>query len=114
MQISMRQEFIRMRLQVQHQEQRVACVDTDRLALHPDATSSLQKAASQVADAAGLPVSVIHDRLFQYVFRLVPSGILLLVLAVPERDIEMTVELPPELWKMTDTETPEIPPAKRW
>ncbi len=99
MQIPMRQEYIRLRLQVQRPEQRVVIVDPDRLALHSDAAEVLQQAAQEVAAEAGVPPSVIHDRLFQYVFCLVPSGILVLVLSVPERDVEISVELPSAMWQ---------------
>ncbi|GFM34441.1 hypothetical protein LN040_05090 [Desulfovibrio subterraneus] len=104
MQIPMRQEYIRKRLQVLRPEQRVICMDPELLALHEDAAKVLEGAAEQVASEAGVPVSIIHDRLFQFVFRLEPSGSLLLVLSVPERDVEINVELPHALWKQT---TPE-------
>lgn len=104
MQIPMRQEYIRKRLQVLRPEERVICMDPESLALHQEAAKVLEEASSHVASEAGVPVSIIHDRLFQYVFRLEPSGNLLLVLSVPERDVEFNVELPPALWKIT---TPE-------
>ncbi|MFV0348426.1 MAG: hypothetical protein ACK5JO_07540 [Halodesulfovibrio sp.] len=104
MQIPMRQEYIRKRLQVLRPEERIICMDPELLALHKDAAKVLEEASVQVASEAGVPVSIIHDRLFQYVFRLEPSGSLLLVLSVPERDVEINVELPPALWKETSPE----------
>jgi len=103
MQVSMRQEYLRMRLQAGMPDQRLVCVDPEAITLHENALSLLRQAAAQVAAEAHVTPGVIHDRLFQYVFRLEPSGSLLLVLAVPERDVEMNVELPSGLWK-------EIPP----
>lgn len=110
MQIPMRQEYIRLRLQVQRLDQRVICMDPELLSLHEDAAKILEDASATIAAEARVALSTIHDRLFQYVYRLEPSGNLLLVLSVPERDVEINVELPPALWKV---ETPKYGMVKK-
>lgn len=96
--VTMAQEFLRRRLQANYGSQMVVPVDPDTVGLHQSATDVLEKATSEVASQAGLPARFVADRLFDYMYRLEPADVLILVVTVPERGIEMFIELPPGTW----------------
>lgn len=104
--LSMAQEFLRRRLQAGYGPQVVVPVDPDVVGLHDSATEALQNAAEKVAAQAGIPPQHVAARMFDNIFRLEPSDTLVLVVAVPERGVEMFVEIPAQLWRLASQDGP--------
>lgn len=100
--ISMAQEFLRQRMQATYCPQVVVPVDPDRVELNETAQGMIRTAAAEVAQAAGVELAALAEHLFQYMYRLEPSLVLVLVVTMPGRSAEMVVEIPPRLWRPSD------------
>ena len=97
--LTMRQEFIRQRVQVARFNQIAVPVHHEDITLHEEAASVLERACKMLAKDARVPHALVTERLFDFVYRLEPSGMLFFVLYVPEREMEITIELPSNYWK---------------
>lgn len=97
--ISMAQEFLRRRLQASYCTQVVVPVPPDSVGLHEAATEMLQQAAEKVAGEAGISPHHVVARMFDNMYRLEPSNTLVLAVAVPERGVELFIEIPSALWR---------------
>lgn len=99
MRLTMAQEYTRRRVQAMYGWQVAVPVPHDGIGMDGEAAGRLREAAAQVAADAGVPVALVARRLFDYAYRLEPTGTLVLVVGVPERGVELFVEMGAQHWR---------------
>lgn len=99
MRLSMAQEYNRRRVQAMYGWQVAVPVPFDGIGMDGEAAARLREAAAQVAADAGVPVALVARRLFDYAYRLEPTGTLVLLVGVPERGVELFVEMGAQHWR---------------
>lgn len=99
MRLTMAQEYNRRRVQAMYGWQVAVPVPHDGIGMDGEAAGRLREAAAQVAADAGVPVALVARRLFDYAYRLEPTGTLVLLVGVPERGVELFVEMGAQHWR---------------
>lgn len=99
MRLTMAQEYTRRRVQAMYGWQVAVPVPYDGIGMDGDAARQLRGAAERVAAEADVPVALVARRLFDYAYRLEPTGTLVLVVGVPERGVELFVEMGAQHWR---------------
>ncbi|MDR3045304.1 MAG: hypothetical protein LBU75_13730 [Desulfovibrio sp.] len=99
MRLTMAQEYNRRRVQAMYGWQVAVPVPYDGIGMDGEAAARLREAAAQVATDAGVPVALVARRLFDYAYRLEPTGTLVLLVGVPERGVELFVEMGAQHWR---------------
>lgn len=99
MRLTMAQEYNRRRVQAMYGWQVAVPVPFDGIGMDGEAAARLREAAAQVAADAGVPVALVARRLFDYAYRLEPTGTLVLLVGVPERGVELFVEMGAQHWR---------------
>jgi len=103
-QLTMAQEYNRRRVQAMYGWQVAVPVPYDGIGMDGEAAGRLREAAAQVAADAGVPVALVARRLFDYAYRLEPTGTLVLLVVVPERGVELFVEMGAQHWRPVQPE----------
>ncbi|HEU6437733.1 MAG TPA: hypothetical protein VE028_09795 [Nitratidesulfovibrio sp.] len=99
MRLTMAQEYNRRRVQAMYGWQVAVPVPFDGIGMDGEAAARLREAAAQVAADADVPVALVARRLFDYAYRLEPTGTLVLLVGVPERGVELFVEMGAQHWR---------------
>lgn len=99
MRMTMAQEYNRRRVQAMSGWQVAVPVPYDGIGMDGEAARRLRETAAQVAADADVPVAVVARRLFDYAYRLEPTGALVLLVGVPERGVEVFVEMGAQHWR---------------
>ena len=62
------------------------------------ARMTIREAVEKIAEYCRIPAAVLSEKLDQKLFRLEPSGILVISIEVPEVEADMFIEVPPGHW----------------
>lgn len=80
--------------------QRVVHVRSSEILLRIEGKHAITRSAHQVAEETGIIPEDVINHLYSNMYYMEPSGILVLVIMLPEHGMEMVAEVPAHMWML--------------